>query len=48
MGASHIGHVRQKWEVFGAGEVFQVLAPLDKSVVFEILLHAEMVQVVGV
>lgn len=42
------GNVREKGEVLGLGEVFQVLAPFDKGVVLEVLLHAQMVQVVGV
>jgi hypothetical protein len=43
-----LGHVREKGEVFGGGEVFQVLAPFDESVILEVLLHAEVVQVVGI
>lgn len=42
------GNVREKGEVFRLGEVFQVLAPFDKGVVLEVLLHAQVVQVVGV
>ena len=42
------GNVREKGEVLGLGEVFQVPAPFDKGVVLEVLLHAEVVQIVGV
>ena len=42
------GNVREKGEVLGLGEVFEVLAPFDKGVVLEVLLHAQVVQVVGV
>lgn len=42
------GHVREKGEVLGAGEVFEVLAPFDESVVLEVLLHAEVVEIVRV
>ena len=42
------GNVREKGEVLGLGEVFEVLAPFDEGVVLEVLLHAQVVQVVGV
>lgn len=42
------GNAREKGEVLGLGEVFEVLAPFDEGVVLEVLLHAQVVQVVGV
>ena len=42
------GNVREKGEVLGLGEVFEVLAPFDKGIVFEVLQDAEMVEVVWV
>lgn len=32
----------------GFGEVFEILAPFEKGIVFEVLLDAEMVEVVWV
>ena len=32
----------------GLGEVFEILAPFDKGIVFEVLQDAEMVEVVWV
>jgi hypothetical protein len=43
-----ISHIREIGEVFGFGEVFEILAPFEKGVVFEVLLDAEMVEVVWV
>jgi hypothetical protein len=39
-------HIREIGEVLGFGEVFEILAPFDKGIVFEVLLDAEMVEVV--
>jgi len=41
-------HIREIGEVLGFGEVFEILAPFEKGIVVEVLLHAEMVEVVWI
>ena len=41
-------HIREIGEVFRFREVLEILAPLDKGIVVEVLLDAEMVEVVWV
>lgn len=41
-------HIREIGEVLRFGEVFEILAPFDKGIVFEVLQDAEMVEVVWV
>lgn len=43
-----MSNVREIGEVFRFGEVLEVLAPLEKGIIFEVLLDAEMVEVVWV
>jgi len=43
-----MSNIREIGEVFRFGEVLEVLAPFEKCIVFEVLLDAEMVEVVRV
>ena len=43
-----MSNIREIGEVFRFGEVLEVLAPFEKCIVFEVLLDAEMVEVVWV
>jgi hypothetical protein len=43
-----MSNIREIGEVFRFGEVLEVLAPLEKGIIFEVLLDAEMVEVVWV